>query len=110
MRTTLDSVGSRLRLVTDRADWLPPLLARVALGVTFVMTGWGKLHSLDSVEQFFAGLGIPAPGFQAALVATVELVGGALILVGLGTRLAAVPLAGVMAVAIATAKWPALEG
>jgi putative oxidoreductase len=73
-------------------------------------TGWGKLHHLDGVAAFFGQLGIPAPAFHAALVAAVELVGGALILLGLATRLAAAALVAVMAVAIYTAKLPALHG
>lgn len=101
---------SRLHVVIDRVQWLPPLAIRVVVGVTFVLAGWGKLHNLDNVEQFFASLHIPAPGFHAPLVATIELVGGALVLAGLATRLAAALLTGVMAVAIYTAIWPAAEG
>jgi putative oxidoreductase len=91
-------------LIAERLSWLPPLLARVALGVVFVGSGWGKLHHLDKVSAYFADLGIPAPGFNALLAASAELVCGALLLVGLLTRLAAVPLIVTMAVAIVTAK------
>ena len=98
------------RAWTDRASrglaWLPPLLARVVLGVTFILTGWGKLHDLEQVTRFFESLGIPAPGVQAPFVAGVEFFGGILVLAGLGTRLAAVLLSAVMGVAIATAIWP----
>ena len=76
----------------------------------FVTTGWGKLHSLDDVTQFFDSLHIPAPHANAVFVSTVELVGGALLIVGLGTRIAAMFLVGVMAVAIWTAKLPELHG
>jgi putative oxidoreductase len=103
----LARASDRLLAISARLAWLPPLLARVVLGVVFVRTGWGKLHSLASVEQFFAQLGIPAPGFHAALVGAIELGGGALLLAGLGTRLAALPLAATMVVATATAQWPA---
>jgi putative oxidoreductase len=88
----------------ERLSWLPPTLARVAIGVVFVGTGWGKLHNLDKITGFFAELGIPAPGFNAVLASSAELVCGALILVGLLTRLASLPLIVVMAVAILTAK------
>jgi putative oxidoreductase len=98
--------SDRLLSLATRLSFLPPLLARVVLGVVFLRTGWGKLHSLDSVAQFFASLGIPAPALQAAVVATVETVGGGLLLIGLGTRLAALPLAATMVVATATAQWP----
>ena len=89
--------------------WLPPTMARVAVGWVFVLTGWGKLNDLDSVVSFFTELGIPYPELQAPFVASTELVCGALVLVGLMTRAATVPLIGTMIVAIATAQWPQVE-
>lgn len=89
---------------------LPPLAARIAVGIVFMVSGWGKLHDLGSVVDFFRQLGIPAPELQAPFVATVELVGGALVLVGFGARLASVFLMATMAVAIATAIWPDTKG
>jgi len=102
-------VRDRIVALSSRLSWLPPLIARLVLGVAFLRTGWGKLHSLDSVAQFFASLGIPAPSFHAVLVGGTELVGGALLIAGLGTRLAAAPLAVTMIVATATAQWPQAE-
>ena len=90
--------------VADRLSWLPPTLARVAIGVVFAGSGWGKLHNLDKITSFFADLGIPAPGFNAVLASSAELICGVLILVGLLTRLASIPLIVVMVVAILTAK------
>jgi putative oxidoreductase len=94
----------------DRLSWLPPTLARVAIGVVFVGTGWGKLHNLEKITGFFTELGIPAPGFNAVLASSAELVCGALILVGLLTRLASLPLIVVMTVAILTAKRGEIAG
>jgi putative oxidoreductase len=95
----------RLVLSTaERLAFLPPLLTRVAIGVVFTGTGWGKLHNLDKITAFFTDLGIPAPGFNAVLASSAELVCGVLILVGLLTRIAAIPLIVVMLVAIVTAK------
>ncbi len=89
---------------------LQPLLAdltslaiRLTIGQAFMQTGWGKLHNLDNVTKFFASLGIPAPQLQAAFVGGLELVGGALLIVGLVVRPIAVLLLGTMAVAILTA-------
>lgn len=90
--------------VTSRLRWLPPALARLTLGWVFLLSGWGKLHHLDDVIEFFGSLGIPAPQIQAPFAAGVEFVCGALLLAGLFTRLAAVPLVVVMIVAIATAR------
>src|SRR5262245_41550591 len=83
--------------------WLPPTAARVTVGWVFLESGWGKLHNLEKVVQFFTDLGIPAAQLQAPLVASTELLGGGLLLLGLGTRFAALPLVGVMVVALATA-------
>jgi len=96
--------------VTERVRWAPGLAIRVALGVTFISTGWGKLHNLEGFTAFFESLGIPAAGVQAPMVATIEFVGGAMVLAGLATRVAAALLAGVMAVAIFTAVWPGADG
>jgi putative oxidoreductase len=94
----------------ERIQFVPPLLARVTLGVLFMSTGWGKVHSLDRVTAFFTELGIPAPGFHAVLVSWTELVGGALLLAGLFSRFAAVPLAVSMIVALITAKASEIHG
>jgi putative oxidoreductase len=88
----------------------PPLLARLTLGIVFVESGWGKLHALDRVTAFFTELGIPFPGLQAPFVAATELVCGLLLLVGLATRWAALPLAATMIVAVLTAQRAQIGG
>lgn len=85
--------------------WLSPALARLTVGLVFFQSGCGKLHSLDKVTNFFTELGLPAPYFQARLASGTEFVCGALLLVGLATRFAALPLIIVMCVAIRTALW-----
>ena len=91
-------------------QFVGPLLARITIGAVFVSSGWGKLHNLERVTEFFGDLGIPAPAFNAVFVSYTELVCGALVLFGLATRLAALPLIGTMVVAIITAKLPEVEG
>jgi putative oxidoreductase len=100
----------RLRAFGDRVAFLGPTLARLTVGVVFMGTGWGKLHSIPDVTSFFTDLGIPAPGFNARLTASTEFFGGLLVLLGLGTRLVALPLAFTMVVAILTAKRPNIDG
>jgi len=90
--------------------WLPPLVTRIAVGWVFVQSGWGKLHDLQKVIDFFRELGIPHPELQAPFAAGTELACGTLLLLGLATRLACLPLSVVMIVAIATALWPELDG
>lgn len=87
-----------------RLAFLPPLLTRLALGLIFARSGWGKLHNLERVTKFFDSLGIPAPGANAAFVGTVELVCGALLILGLFTRFSALLLIPTMIVALLTAK------
>jgi putative oxidoreductase len=93
-----------VRAVADRLEWLPPTLARLTVGWIFLWSGWGKLHDLPSVIAFFGELGIPHPELQAPFASGTELVCGALVLAGLCTRLASVPLVVVMIVAIVTAQ------
>ena len=90
--------------VANQLDWAPALLSRITIGFVFIQSGWGKLHHLDKVIVFFASIGIPAPQIQAPFVSGVELGCGSLVLLGLCTRLAAIPLIGTMAVAIVTVK------
>jgi putative oxidoreductase len=90
--------------VATRAAFVPATLARASVGWVFVESGWGKLHHLEKVIGFFRSLGIPRPEIQAPFAAGTELACGALLLAGLLTRLAALPLVVVMVVAIVTAK------
>lgn len=84
--------------------WMPILLARVSEGYMFASSGWGKLHHLEKFVNEFRSLGIPAPSLQAPLVATLELVGGTALILGLGSRVFAAMLSGTMVVALLTAR------
>lgn len=90
----------------DRQEWIVRLLIRLGVGVMFFGSGLGKLGKLDGLTQFFRSLGIPYPEIQAPFVATTEFVCGALVMLGLATRPAALMLCGVMTVAIVTAAAP----
>ena len=70
----------------------------------FILSGWGKLNNLSKVTEFFTELGIPFPGINAGLVGLTEFGCGLLILFGLFTRLASIPLIVTMTMAIITAK------
>ena len=84
------------------------LLIRLYWGWQFAQTGWGKLQDTEKVTQFFTSLGIPAPALNAYFVTWLELVGGILLFVGLGSRLIALLLATDMVVAYITADREAL--
>jgi putative oxidoreductase len=100
----------RLHAIAQRLSFLGPTLARLTVGLVFIGTGWGKLHSLPDVTEFFRSLHIPAPGLNARIAASTEFFGGILVLVGLATRLASLPLMFTMVVAILTAKRADIDG
>jgi len=62
------------------------LFVRLYWGVQLAQNGWGKLHNLAHVTEFFSSLGLPAPGPTAAFVSTIEFLGGLLLVVGLLSR------------------------
>jgi putative oxidoreductase len=92
------------RIVAAWFSWAGPLAVRITVGVVFMATGWTKLHNLPAITTNFVAMGIPAPEIMTPLVSGVEFVGGLLLLLGLLTRFAAVPLMIVMTVAIIAAK------
>ncbi|MBM7413772.1 MULTISPECIES: DoxX family protein [Nocardiaceae] len=70
------------------------LVARIALGVVFVAHGWQKLRTngLDATIAGFEGMGIPAPQVSAYFATFVELIGGAALILGVLTSVAALLL------------------
>jgi putative oxidoreductase len=104
-----DVVGLAERIGTS-LRWLSPTIARLTVGLVFFQSGWGKLHDLETVTNFFTELGIPNPAFQARLASSAEFVCGGLLLLGLATRFAVVPLIVTMCVAIRTALWANVDG
>jgi putative oxidoreductase len=113
MSALLNGIAAFRRFILATAGklaWLPPTLSRLCVGWLFMQTGWGKLHNLPDIVSYFKELGIPMPEFQAPFAASAEFVCGTLILVGLMTRLACVPLIITMIVAIVTARKADYEG
>lgn len=95
-----------LTLARNLAVSLQPLavlVTRLVLGWAFFKTGHGKWEHLDKTTEFFASLDIPAPGANAAFVALLEMVGGLMLMVGLGTRVIAALLTSTLIVALMTA-------
>lgn len=84
------------------------LLPRLAVGFVFIVSGILKFLFENQGMGRFAKLGFPAPAALAGFVGAVEIAGGLLILLGLFTRLAAIPLMLDMVVALATTKLPLL--
>ena len=78
------------------------LLLRIVLGIVFVAHGWDKLliTGLTETTGQFSAWGVPQPKLSAYLVMAAELLGGALLVVGLLTTFVAGALALLMAAAI----------
>jgi len=88
--------------------WLGPLLLRLVFGWFWLETGWAKLHNLEFFAGRFVEWGIPFPTLSATVSGATDLVGGALLIVGLGTRLAAIPMIINMLVALAVVVLPTI--
>lgn len=81
------------------------VLIRILVGWVFVSEGVQKfVFPAQLGVGRFEKIGIPSPHFMAPFVGSVEIVCGLLLLIGLFTRVAVVPLLGVILVAIATTK------
>lgn len=101
----------RWQRLFDSAAPRATVLVRVAVGIVFASEGIQKfLYPAALGAGRFAKIGIPAPELMGPFVGVVELVCGMLILAGLLTRLAAIPLIIDMTVAIASTKIPILLG
>jgi putative oxidoreductase len=102
-----DGRAARLleRLVTTARPSLGLTIAllRIASGAIFVIFGVDKFTAHGSEASSFAKYGLPHPGTFAYVIGAVELIFGLLLLAGLGTRLAALVLAGDMVGVISTA-------
>ena len=102
------SAMSCVRIVVNELhslEWLGILLARVAVGLLFFLSGRGKLFVPERREQMRQTLieaHVPFPDLNVLFVSTVEFVCVLLLIIGALTPLACAMLAGVMIVAIAT--------
>jgi uncharacterized membrane protein YphA (DoxX/SURF4 family) len=85
------------------------LLIRLMVGAVFVSEGIQKfLFPADVGAGRFAKIGIPSPEFVAPFVGCFEIACGTLVLLGVLTRMAVIPLIIVMLTAITTTKIPIL--
>ena len=87
----------------------PFLLAvRLYWGWQLMQSGWGKLHHLDKVGEFFATLNLPLPAQMAVFISCVEFFGGILFALGLFSRMISLVLVVNMIMAYTTADREAL--
>ncbi|QNU37546.1 DoxX family protein [Geobacillus sp. 44B] len=82
---------------------LGSFIIRLVLGIIFLVHGFTKFQGgIENTAGFFSSIGLP--GFLAYLVGGVELIGGILLILGLGTRIIAGAFAAIMVGAIFTVK------
>lgn len=89
-------------------EWAP-LPLRLAIGGGFIYHGLPKILSVEGHQQFagmLGGLGVPAAGAMAWVVGISEVLGGLLLILGLFTRWATIPLIATMIVAILLVHLP----
>jgi putative oxidoreductase len=113
MKTLLHRLQRLYRRFFDRLDFVlqPVFLLAVRLywGWQLIQSGWGKLHNLDKVTDFFTSLNLPMPAQMAVLISCLEFFGGILLALGLFSRLIALALTINMIMAYVTADKEALH-
>jgi uncharacterized membrane protein YphA (DoxX/SURF4 family) len=88
-----------------RTDSIPTLLCRLAVGLIFLSEGLQKYITPDATGAGrFAKFGFSNPSFWAYFTGSFEIVCGILVLIGMLTRMAAIPLLIIMLVAFITTK------
>src|ERR1700739_3980547 len=68
------------------------LFVRLYWGWQLAQSGWGKLHHLSNVGEYFGTLGLPMPAQMAVFIACVEFFGGIFLALGLASRITALVL------------------
>jgi putative oxidoreductase len=102
MNTLVDLFRRGYDLLVRCANLLqsPLLLAlRLYFFWQLFLTGQGKLTHLGKISEYFASLFLPFPTLNAFLAGSAETFGSLLLMVGLASRLAAIPVAVTMTVA-----------
>jgi putative oxidoreductase len=96
---------TRFNTALSRISSLAPLVLRLAIGGLMTYHGFDKLRGgIEGVEAMFTMMDVPAPALTAPLVTALEIIGGLALLAGIGTRLAAASLAGVLTGALLFVK------
>lgn len=101
----------RLVRSTPQSAWLVLPLVRAMIGPVFLLEGLQKfIYPSIRGPGRFESMGFPAPEIFGYFVGAFEVACGTFILLGLFTRLAAIPTLVIMTVAIITTKIPVLLG
>jgi putative oxidoreductase len=91
----------------DSVKWLSPVLLRAVVGLVFIVHGKQKLFGgMEGFTQYVT-TGLHLPALLAWAAACTEFFGGVALILGLLTRLSALGIACVMAVAVFRVHWAA---
>ncbi len=102
MSAFIDFLAVTCRLPVFLAGQAAILVTRLILGLIFLQSGWAKIENFPKFVQQFTDWGFVAPTLNTAMAAGTEFGCGILLILGLGTRLAAALLAVTMLVATLT--------
>lgn len=109
LATCYYALTAGLRAKLGHFDGLAPLALRLYLVPVFWIAGTRKIAGMDGTIEWFGnadwGLGLPFPAVFAYLAAYTEAIGALLLLLGLATRWATLPLLVTMAVAAGKVHW-----
>lgn len=109
IKTYIIDYPNQILTAAQKLDFVAALALRFYLAAVFWMAGMNKLTDFDSVAMWFGnpewGLGLPFPYLMAGLATAAEVVGAVLLLLGLMTRLATIPLMVTMLVAAFSVHW-----
>jgi uncharacterized membrane protein YphA (DoxX/SURF4 family) len=100
---TLSRLYQQFLNVIKHTEGFAPLALRIYLAPVLMQAGYNKLSHFEDTAAWFGnpdwGLGLPMPEVMTALAAGTELFGGFLLLIGLATRIVALPMMATMVVA-----------
>jgi putative oxidoreductase len=95
--------------IIKSADANGTMIIRLVVGLIFLSEGLQKYFFPETVGTVrFEHIGFSAPAFWAYFTGTFEIICGSFVLLGLLTRIAAIPLFIIMITAFVTTKWPVL--
>lgn len=72
----------------QQRDWLI-LIARIALVIIFLYSGWGKMTDFSGTVAYFTAQGIPAPSLAAVIAVFMEVIVALALLLGIQVRICA---------------------
>lgn len=80
------------------------LLMRVVAGLIFINHGWMKLGNVEGARMFMSAIGLPS--YMALAIIAVEIIGGAMLILGVLGRVAGVATGIAMVVAVILVGYP----